>query len=109
MVRKDKTQPFETLTPEKDRELKAIVKQYREVITIHLCRAMRDWELAQELSADVFIDVIVKLGTFESPAQTRNWLFLAARNKAVSEFRKWSVERRNKKRVPACQQLERVC
>lgn len=64
-----------------------LVQQYREPLTHFIRRFVTDYDTAEDLVADVFVEVLEKRN-YRFASAFRSWLFAIARNKAVDYIRK---------------------
>ncbi len=85
----DQTLVQQTLKGEKN-AFKRLIERYSKLIYNHIYRMSGSWEMADELTQEVFVKVYQKLDTFDSTKPFKPWLMRIASNTTLSEFRKRS-------------------
>lgn len=64
-----------------------LVHRYREPLTAFIRRFVLDYDTAEDLAADVFVEVLEKRN-YRFASAFRSWLFSIARHKAIDHIRK---------------------
>lgn len=65
-----------------------LIKLYRESLIYFLYGYVKDYDLAEDLSEDVFVELIVHPERFKNQSSEKTYLFSIGRNKAVDYIRK---------------------
>lgn len=72
-----------------DAAFDALVQKYQDMVFNLSYRLLRDYEEADDLSQEVFIQVYRKLGSFRRAASLRTWIYRIVFNRAKNRQRWW--------------------
>lgn len=70
----------------------AIMRQYERVVFTYVLRLVRDRQLAEDLTQEIFFRAFRSLKRFSSKSLFTTWLFTLAKNRVIDELR--ALERR---------------
>jgi RNA polymerase sigma-70 factor (ECF subfamily) len=86
----------------------AIMRQYERVVFTYVLRLVRDRQLAEDLTQEIFFRAFRSLKRFSSKSLFTTWLFTLAKNRVIDELR--AIERRPQgvdlEQVPALRTAE---
>lgn len=70
-----------------------LFKQYKKVIFTFIFHKLNNYQLAEEITQDVFIDFIENLSDFQSKCSIKTYLFSIAKNKIIDVIRKKKIKK----------------
>ncbi|WP_433744694.1 sigma-70 family RNA polymerase sigma factor [Falsibacillus pallidus] len=70
-----------------------LLEDYGEEIKRMLYSYVKDWQLTEDLTQEVFITAFLKMDTFEGKSNVKTWLYKIAINKAKDYLRSWSYRK----------------
>lgn len=74
---------------DRDTVLDIIMDAYGDRVKRLAYSYVKDWEIASDLTQEVFVTVYIKLETFEKRASFKTWLFTIAVNKCKDYLKSW--------------------
>lgn len=76
-----------------EKALFLIYKTYKKIICNFIYRKLNDYQLAEEITQDVFLDAIDALRDFNFHSSLKTFLFSIARNKTIDVIRKKKIKK----------------
>lgn len=83
----------EKLIAHDEKALFSLYKQYRTPLYNFIFNKLRDKQVAEELTQDIFIDFIESLRDFRFQSSLKTFLYTIARNKAIDYMRRKKIKR----------------
>lgn len=75
---------YRTFLAGDDHGLEQLIELYKDSLIFFLMQYVRSADIAEELTEDTFVALVVKRPSFSENAKFRTWLFTIARNKALN-------------------------
>lgn len=76
-----------------DYGLEQVIELYKDSLIFFLIQYVKRADIAEELTEDTFVTLVVKRPSFSESAKFRTWLFTIARNKALNHLKSAAFRR----------------
>ncbi|WP_158598329.1 sigma-70 family RNA polymerase sigma factor [Falsibacillus albus] len=70
-----------------------LIDDYGEEVKRIIYSYLKDWQLTEDLTQEVFITVFLKMDTFEGRSSVKTWLYKIAINKTKDYLKSWSYKK----------------